>query len=876
MFKKILLTAGLIILLAPVVVFAEEGEGKAGKKEAIETSGEIKIGVQQVDEKEADSSKFNEYRDIKDGLYLYKFNVEGTDNASGRYLEFKGSDVGRKDQDFKLRLGQPGKWGIEAEWDEIPHLISNKAQTPYNYQGNGLYTVPVTAGIELTREDTAYVISPGVFGTNAAGGGATTANDTTLANYLNSYAQPTDLGTERKKGSVALTYSPAASLKFRLSYSDEKKEGSQITGAALDDRPRRSLDALIPEPVDYVTRDLKFEAAYTGEAAQANFSYLLSKFENNVKALTWQNIYTDPVVGGLDGYSTFHCDTPANCPAGPGGDGTKGYIANYGRMALYPDNNYQNATLTFGLNLPMDSRLTATASYGMMKQDETLLPYSISTLGSDYNSTGRLPETTANAEIDTTMINLNYTINPVSGLNVQPFYRYYDMNNKTASQQWDYLTQDTRSQSVDDDGYSQGPIHKRVNLPYGYTKQNYGLDASYGIMKSTVGLGYEREGIHRDQREVADTHEDMLKASLNSRLTNWLSFKAKYLHGDRKGDTPDDAATRQGYWYSQTELETPENDPKYNYVNPADARRFDVSDRKRDQWQVSAYVKPMDVVDLSGSYMHRKDDFDSGVTSTAVTIKQTNYMTGDETYNTVGQQLGLLSSEANNYTADLNYAPTENLRLNAGYGRQEDMRLQRSSAALEDFKWNGAGWCDTCLADSADPTTVVNGVDYLWKAETRDNTDTIGVGGSYVIIPRKLNFTFGYSYSFGTVDITYSGFAANTADLTSGTPDHAVEEYYGFRSPEKVSHKQNTVNASLEYKMINNWIIGLNYLFDKYEIKDWMQGPSGGWVEQGGSDYLLRDSSQVGEWGDRLVTMGNYLGPNYENHVGMVTLAYKW
>src|SRR3989304_3620299 len=148
--KNILLIACLIILPMPVIVFAEdddlgEGEAKVEEKKRFETNGEIKVGVQAVDEKEGESAKFNEYRDIEDGFYLYKFSVEGVDNDKGRYIEFKATNVERDDQNIKLRLGVSGKWSIEAEWDEIPHNLSEKAKTPYIKGGDGLYTVPANA-----------------------------------------------------------------------------------------------------------------------------------------------------------------------------------------------------------------------------------------------------------------------------------------------------------------------------------------------------------------------------------------------------------------------------------------------------------------------------------------------------------------------------------------------------------------------------------------------------------------------------------------------------------------------------------------------------------------------------------------------------------
>ena len=116
------------------------------------------------------------------------------------------------------------------------------------------------------------------------------------------------------------------------------------------------------------------------------------------------------------------------------------------------------------------------------------------------------------------------------------------------------------------------------------------------------------------------------------------------------------------------------------------------------------------------------------------------------------------------------------------------------------------------------------------------------------------------------VDINYTGVGSDQALDTI---------YYAFTDPENVSHKQYTFNAALEYQPFKAWTWGLNYMYDNYKIKDWMQTPEGGWVDPVTENYW-RDSTQDNRWGNRLVSLGSYLGPSYENHVFYVTAKYKW
>jgi len=140
------------------------------------------------------------------------------------------------------------------------------------------------------------------------------------------------------------------------------------------------------------------------------------------------------------------------------------------------------------------------------------------------------------------------------------------------------------------------------------------------------------------------------------------------------------------------------------------------------------------------------------------------------------------------------------------------------------------------------------------------------VGGNYVIVPGRLNFLADFSLSRGKLDLDYSGYGTQFADTFQ----------FAFSSPNTVRHNQYTLDATLEYQLVKNLVLGMNYLFDRYSTADWMQEPSGGWVEEVGSEFFLRDTSRDNRWGNRLVSLGSVLSPSYEAHVGSVTVTYKF
>ncbi len=818
-----------LLLLAPMVAQAQE-EGK------IESSGGVTVGARSGDVS-TDSAKFNEYRDIDDGLYLEKLWLDVLDSKSGRYLDFQGKNLLKDDQSLRLGIGGYGSWGLVIDRNEIPHNLSNKAQTPYIDQGNGLLTLPSTVAIPTTNlVPTAAQLQ---------------ANDAATAAWLTTNLHGTELGTQRNKTGASLSITPSQDFKFRLSLSDERKDGSNLSYGPIGDRPPRTLNAQLAEPIDYQTQELKFEAEYNRPTYQARFTYLLSGFENKIDTLRWQNPYTADADG--NGYDTWNAAYN---------------VASFGQRAGAPDNRYQNTSLALGFDLPMASRLNATVAYGVMEQDETLLPYSTSSFGSatQFGSTADLARTTADTEIDTTMFNVDYSLNPIDRLNLRAFVRYYALDNQTPQSNWWYVTDDTISVANATAGETT-ELNKRVNLAYSYDQTNYGLESAYNLpfWRTNLGLGYEREDIGRDFRE-ADTKENKFKGSLKTRPTKWLSLLAKYLYGDRDGGDYNNTVTAQSYWgVNPAAGENPAN----SFSNHPDMRRLDVSDRELNQFDLAATVMPMEGLDLTASYRFRNADYDSGVTATQPLLASGNGEdAADDVAFTPGDQLGLLESKTSRYGLDASYAATERLTLSA-FGSREN--IESTQRGLEFNENNKLDPTDIAAATELGPWTRASS---QWLAVTEDQTNTVGLGVGYEIIPGKLRLATDYTYSQGKVDIGYSGFGA----VSSADPNNTLADTYQFayRSPETVTHKQYNLNATLEYQVVKNLVCGLHYIYDRYKISDWMQEANTPWAESVGSEYLLRDTSDAtsNQWGNRLINLGSYLGPSYEAHFGAITVTY--
>jgi len=816
--KKTILTAAMM-LLAPTAGFSQE------------VSGQVTAGGQYVDSN--GSSKFNEYRDIRQEPYLYGFGFQ-TESGKGFFLDAKGSNLGRDDQNIRLDGGRYGNWGAFFEWDEIIHNLSNKARTPYVSQG-GLLVVPTTVqGITKSLTPTAAQQQ---------------ANDLLTEDYLANNLRPIKLSNDRRKGTAGFNFSLLDNLKLRLTVSDEERDGNKVSYGPIGDRPPRILNIQLAEPIDYRTKEAKLEADYTGKGYQANLTYLISKFDNNIDTLTWQNIYTDTAAGTSEAW-----DRP---------------VGTFGRRALPQDNLYQNISLALGVDLPLNSRLTATAAYGLAEQDETLIPYSTNgTLdavaegdGLAWNDPAKLPRKSAKAEVETKMFNLDYSINPIQRLNLRAFYRYYDLANNTPTSEWRYVTGDTLSTPDGEVEY----LNERRNLTYEYDKQDYGVDANYTlpIWATTLGLGYQREEIDRQYRE-ADTNENIYKLSLRSRPAKWLNFRTKYQYGDRKADDYNGEAGRSTYWYLPAEANN-NTDSQFTFENVPDTRRFDVSDRERNLFEVQVTVSPLETLDVSGTYRYRKDDFNSNVLSSQPLLNYAGALAitpADRTAATPGQQVGLLKDERNFYGVDVSYTPNQRVRFGAFASKEEANTLQRG------FEFDDANKATpTNVAPSA---TTVGGWDNaagLWTANIKDTTYTVGADVRVAVIPKKLNFNTSYTYSAGKVEIDYAGWGSQFADTTP----------FAFRTPPTVRNDRHTFNASVDYELIKDLTAALGYMYEYYKTQDWQQSNNSPWTQPvNGNEFFTRDSSASSQWGNRLPNLGSYLAPSYDAHVVSLSMTYKF
>lgn len=824
---------GSLLLLAPMAASAQEAKKP-------EVTGEFSAEARKV-EVDPKSSKYSEYSNANEAFPLYKLGIEVV-SPKGLFFDLMGENLLRDDQTIRLSTGKFGLWSLVAERNETPHNLSFKAMTPFRNRGNGLFTLDSIAPLPNRH---------------LAGSAAQMlANDTATAAWLRGELRPTELGTQRDKTGATLSLTPTERLKFRLSFSDERKEGSKLGYGVIGDRPPRSLAAQVAQPIDYKSTELRLEAEYNKARYQAMLTYTVSKFDNGIDTFRWQNPYAT-------GTGTFD-------------QWTAHRVATFGQTPLAPDNTYQNATFSLGMNLPWSSRLNVSAAMGKMTQDQAFLPYATSSFNSttvDYGSTAVLPRRKADAEIATKRINLDYSINPLSRLQLRAFFQMHDMENNTPVSNWWYITSDTIPGSATATVTNPTYVNKRRSVSFSTKRNLTGLEATtyLNFWRTSLTFGAEQEDIDRTEREAHTTKETTLKASFRTRPASWLSLRGKVLAGDRDGGNYEGTVTRETYWYDTSVAQSDNNNPGASFNDHPDARKFDVADRKRDQFDLSATLTPTESLSISFSYRDRKDDFDSDVRPTQPLLDVALVTNpADKNAWTPGGQIGLLKNNSKRFAVDISYEASERFTLNAFASQDKLDRTQRGIEFNENNRLNPSAVSGTNELGS---WTRANS---QWMANSKDETDTYGLGASFEIIPGKLRFATDFSYSNGTIDIAYSGFGTQSSVNPANTLLDINE--YAFRTPSTVRNKQTALNAHLNYQFNKNLVAGLHYALDSYDLKDWMQEANQPWFESVGSEYFLRDSSSAtsNQWGNRLINLGSYLAPTYDAHYVSVSLKYTF
>jgi MtrB/PioB family decaheme-associated outer membrane protein len=558
----------------------------AGSPDDFET-GEISIGVGQTDS-DTLSSKFEEYRDLPNGLVVPAFRFRG--QKDGFQWDFAGRDVREKDQQFRLDLSK-GAFSLEGDYNQIPHNFGNDGHTLLQNTREGVWEIS-----DSTQR---------AFQTTLEG---TTPRSLVNFNFLSALVAPglaasnsVDLGLQRERGRLELKVTPDGPFAVKVAYFRERRVGDRAaSGTAFGFGNVIEL----PEPLHYLTQDFGADASYSGDWGVVMGGLHYNWFENRVETLAFDNPFrvTD--------------STDASAYQAPGSASVNGPAR--GLMALPPDNEAWTGTLGGTLLFPRRTRVSAHVTKARFTQDSPFIPYSTnSAIVTPVRATdvAALPARSLDGKIDVTSFSVNATTRPVGNLTLVGRVRQYDLDNQTAQ-----ITFPVGYARFDAAWNPAG----RISVPYGY--KTLGLDgiASYGLGRVTLEAGFKHRGIERTFRETEETSENGVTLAVDARAAGWLVLRGTFERGSRDYEhleielSEHSSFLAAGAPTNLLAIPPPDENPAFAALyaslcgpgGPVCNLRFDQARKDISRYGATAQLTPTGETGLRVSWLRTDDDYD--------------------------------------------------------------------------------------------------------------------------------------------------------------------------------------------------------------------------------------------------------------------------
>ncbi|MGE0640665.1 MAG: MtrB/PioB family outer membrane beta-barrel protein [Thermoanaerobaculia bacterium] len=554
--------AAALLLVAPATA---DDSGSGGFHFEIDP---LTVSYESVDV-DTDSAKFNEYRDLDDGVVLEDLRVFGASADGDRNLRFAATRGGRRDARYSFDYRAEGSWDVEIGLNRIPHRFGNDGLTIFERTGGGRWEIADSTQLALqTAIENQYA-------TNRAG---------VNYNFLNGLIRPylavgnlIDISLQRDRSHAAVDLAKGRDLSWRLAFDHEKRTGTRPYGASFG----FSNVTELPEPIDYRTSSGLLRGEWKGKRGGLQFGGRMSSFENNNDIMVWDNPFR------------FTSATDGSAYSAPGSGSIGGSAL--GRATLAPDNDaltlFVNGRGKFGA-----WTMTGSLSWIRMEQDGTLQPYTLNDAivgvdehGATFDATNRsfLPQSSADRSVDVLSFSGSAAVRLGDAWKLDLRARRYDYNNN--------------SDRVEFPGYVR--FHAvweevgRITVPYEYDRTDLSADLGWNLTKRTrLGFVAGLRDMNRAFREIEGSQEVFGRFDGSSHLGGlWLHGHLEY--GDRSTDTYHVEAQHDSF----TEPEDVNNQPLL--------RKFDEAERDYVDFLAQADWSLSDVVDLAFGVAGRAEDY---------------------------------------------------------------------------------------------------------------------------------------------------------------------------------------------------------------------------------------------------------------------------
>jgi Putative outer membrane beta-barrel porin, MtrB/PioB len=615
-----LLAMGLLMAALPATAqLAGTGAKPCVTTSTGTTGGQVTVGV--LGASDVDSSKFYEYRDVPEGVYVPCFNLFST--SSKVDFNLFGYNVRQSDQRYNGWFNTKA-FDLSFDYNQVPHNMGFGGHTIEAETGEGVWAMSDTLQRAIgTANDATPTAARTV-----------TFYDTLLGPTFAS-AGSVDVTSTRKRGTAKLDFGKKLPFDLSFTYMRELKSGYRgEDGGGIYSAVQSVVE--VPGPLNETTQDFGVQAAYNFAKGNVHGWFSRNLYDNHAETLTVDNPF--------QWFDTPYVTTPA--PAVGGGTSARWINA--------PDNEASTGNIGFLLKFARQTRVGGDVTLGRWTQNAPFYPYTINTAiltpsGANASSLSALQQPSFDGKINTTTINLTFSSRPVQNLAIRAQYRSYDLTNKTSRYviTGDVATSPDRSWTVvtptEDDPYG----HATAN-PYDNKTKRFTISAGYDIGALTLEGGFRTAKRELTGREAASDTDKGFSLSAVVRAKDWLDLRATY---DQAKRTPK-AAT----------IEDELGDERLYGFQSDEAER----ETKRTGIQID--VTPVSDLTLSFAYFLRDVKYpnrpDRIAVSGGVPVAGAQPIPNTPS--------GLLSAKYDSFTAEVGYYPNERVELDAYYTYEKD------------------------------------------------------------------------------------------------------------------------------------------------------------------------------------------------------------
>ncbi len=542
----------------------------------------VNVGLR-AESVDGDTARFSRFADLTDDAAL-ALDLFGETNAGDWRIVFGGTSLGYEDQRLRATVSGMGKVKASVSYDQIP--------LNYGFRSDGYVQTPYGADFKLDHE-TREAVQDG----HAT---AVPGNPSQRTSYLGFY-HPIDLKSRRNTLDGEVAFSPAKDLGIEVQVTSATRQGNQPWGASFG----FSQGVEIARPVNDRTADVNAKLEWGNQKGAVSLDYRHSQFDNDQTMLVWDSPYRVDDRTASNAYIT--------------GAGTS-----QGRLSLPPSNTQETFSGTGVARFARRSTVSANFAVSTLKQDGTILPFTINTAIEPIH----LERDHAAAKVNVGTFGFTFNSRPVANVSLNARYRYFNHENKTPMFDGEEYV---RLDQVFEEG---GGETEQFNV----TRNTFiaGIGFS-GVRYTTFKVDYVHDGVERTHREFAKTAENAIRFAVDSVGSSLVTARVSYEY-----------ASRTGSGFNEEVLDAAGQQPEM--------RHYDVANRNRNRGMVLFTLVPSPNAGVTFSMAAGKDKYPD-------------------------QEFGLLDNQNQAYTVGVNLYPNDQITFGVVYGYEKYSSLMKSRNA---------------------------------------------------------------------------------------------------------------------------------------------------------------------------------------------------